>query len=296
MAAGVMGSRQQADNLSKRSLFRTDFERNPKGLGREACMQLNGIGSGHGTESHHVTNCIHSHGTREKTGGAGASGALQDASAGLKTEIRQQEQFSLTDWLQRTVTGGKRLWRNIWGSTEAGQSQTGEKETGDRRAFETASGLQQGTGNRSGSSASTVSAVPTAAAEAAASAHAQDLQHNPYFSLQEKAGETQGNVWQKIRVKLKEGAGQLTGHLPGFLNLRNGNSFQTKKEQPREDLRKKSRFKRDQVEIDCVLTDDSYLLDSYDRKGEYSRLSAVKDNQNAAVKDSQKSLTKGENL
>ena len=224
-------------------------------------MQLNGIGSSHGTEVHHVTNCIHSHEAGAKTGGAAASQALQ--SAGTEAEIRREEQFSLTDWLQRTVAGGRRLWGNVWGNAEAEQSREGQKGAVDRPG----------------------SSIPAAAAEAAASVHAQELQNNPYFSVQEKAGETQGNMWQKIRVKLKEGAGQLAGHLPGrFLNLRNGNSFQMKKEQPREDLRKKSRFKRDQVEIDCVLTDDSYLLDSYDRKGEYSKLSAVK--------DSQKSLTK----
>ena len=80
-----------------------------------------------------------------------------------------------------------------------------------------------------------------------------------------------------MRVRLKGTAGQLAGHLPGnFFNAQTNNSFQAGKERSREDLRKHSKFRKDELEIDCILTDDSYLLDSYDRKGEYSKLSTKK--------------------
>ncbi len=54
------------------------------------------------------------------------------------------------------------------------------------------------------------------------------------------------------------------------------NPFQAKHGRPKEDLRKRSHYRGDDLDIDCVLTDDSYLLDSYDRKGSYSQLSTRK--------------------
>ncbi len=81
-----------------------------------------------------------------------------------------------------------------------------------------------------------------------------------------------------MKVRFKDITGQLAGHLPkkfsGFLQTRN--SFQARQQKPKQDLRKHSKYREDKVEIDCVLTDDSYLLDSYDRKGEYSKLSTKK--------------------
>ena len=41
-------------------------------------------------------------------------------------------------------------------------------------------------------------------------------------------------------------------------------------------MRRRSKYRQDELEIDCVLTDESYLLDSYDRKGEYSQLTTSK--------------------
>ena len=106
----------------------------------------------------------------------------------------------------------------------------------------------------------------------------QGMQENPYFSAVENIGGRQETLWRKMKVRFKDITGQLAGHLPkkfsGFLQTRN--SFQARQQKPKQDLRKHSKYREDKVEIDCVLTDDSYLLDSYDRKGEYSKLSTKK--------------------
>ena len=83
---------------------------------------------------------------------------------------------------------------------------------------------------------------------------------------------------QRIRSRVKGVTGQLAGKLPGrFFRFQAKNSFQARSEQkPEENLRKRSKYRKDELEIDCILTDESYLLDSYDRKGEYSQLTTKK--------------------
>ena len=107
-------------------------------------------------------------------------------------------------------------------------------------------------------------------AMAGATVRQQNLYDNPYFSAVEDAGKEKQSIWDKMRVRFQSVAGQLTKQFSGR------NAFQTKQQKPKEDLRRHSRYREDDLEIDCILTDDSYLLDSYDRKGKYSKLSAKK--------------------
>jgi len=97
-----------------------------------------------------------------------------------------------------------------------------------------------------------------------------DIHNNPYFSAIEDTGKQKQTAWEKVRVRLQAFTGQLSGRFAGR------NSFETRQQKPKQDLRKHSRYRQDDLEIDCILTDDSYLLDSYDRKGEYSKLSPKK--------------------
>lgn len=212
-------------------------------------MQLNGIGNSHETDMHHVTNCLHDHAQSEKSGGASLGVQGADSRTLQTAEMQAEAQFSLSAWLEKTLNSGKKLWGNVWGSRRQDADQ----------------GLPQKLH------------TPQIAAAATAVTQTQDIQNNPYFSAVERTDDQQGNLWQRIRVKFKNAAGQLAGHLPGkFFNAQTRSSFQAGQEQPKEDLRKRSKFRKDEVEIDCVLTDDSHLLDSYDRKGEYSKLSAQK--------------------
>ena len=114
-------------------------------------------------------------------------------------------------------------------------------------------------------------------AAAASTVRLQELRNNPYFSAVEKSDGQPGSLLQRVKGRLKSIQKRLSEHFPGkFSNAQTKGSFQSRKENPREDLRKRSRFRKDELEIDCVLTDDSYLLDSYDRKGAYCKLSAGK--------------------
>ncbi len=250
-------------------------------------MQFNGIGNGHGAEMHHVTNCMHDHSHyRQDVEATKAASGNMSAQAVQETGQQTEGQFSLSAWLEKTLGSGKGLLRHIWGTNEPGQA----GEPGDKAGA--AQVLAQVSESTTADSAGTSTAganihqpdmaqtlhAPQAAA-AASVVPPQNPQGNPYFAAVEDTGSRQENPWQKMRVKFKDIAGQLAGHLPGrFLNAQTRGSFHAKQEQgrPREDLRRRSKFRRDEVEINCVLMDDSYLLDSYDKKGEYSKLSTKK--------------------
>ena len=96
----------------------------------------------------------------------------------------------------------------------------------------------------------------------------QTITHNPYFSALGDTGAQQQTLWQRLKVKFES----ITGYLTKHFSFSNPNNFQAKQEKPKEDLSKRSRYREDEMEIDCVLTDESYLMDSYNSKGEYSRL------------------------
>ena len=237
-------------------------------------MQLGGIG--HDSDSHHVTNCMHSHSHYDKTGAAGGAGTQAGMSPqAFNAQERQADaQFSLSSWLEKTLVSGRKLWRGIWGSggTEGvggPGSQSGAEQTmAQIHDVNAAEGPSSPLGQDS-------LHTPQIAAAATALTQQQELHNNPWFLAVDRVAEQQGNLWQRMKVGFKNVAGQLAGHLPGkFLGAQAKGSFQTKQERPKEDLRKKSTFRKDEVEIECMLTDDSYLLDSYDKNGEYSRLSA----------------------
>lgn len=250
-------------------------------------MQFNGIGGeGHTADVHHVTSCMHDHARFGKKEGAAASPASPASSAqGAMPETRQEGQFSLSAWLDRTLGNGKRLLRNIWGSSDVpGQGEAGDKSGAaqvmaqireDGVAGDVASDVS-GQGHRQQDMPSALHTPQIAAAATAIQPTVHSaIGNNPYFAAVEDTGRQKETLWQKVKVKFGNVAGQLAGRLPRrFFNFEAKNSFHEKQEKRKEDLRKHSRFRRDEVEIDCILTDDSYLLDSYDRKGEYRQLSA----------------------
>ncbi len=222
-------------------------------------MQLGGIGSGHTSDMHQVTNCIHDHSGYKKQGGAAAFSAMS-AQMFQRQEQQQDAQFSLSAWLQKTFRGGRQLLRNFWGSDSAEVVRESGDKTGQEQLMAQVGDSRDG----QGSSAAELNGA---------------IQANPYFAaLDEARPAAHLTPFQKIRLKVRGVTGRLAGKLPGrSFRFQAKNSFQAKPEQrPREDMRKYSRYKKDSVEIDCILTDESYLLDSYDRKGGYSRLTTKK--------------------
>lgn len=224
-------------------------------------MQVGGLGSGHGADAHHVTNCIHDHNqSREKTGGAGAKPSAPAETLTSEARWQQEPQFSLADWFRTAFGNGRSLLRNLWGGNTVSTNGASGSNVGEEQVM-----AQIGDSAKASAAAATVGS-PT-----------RVIQENPYFTALEVAPGQRQPLYRRIKLRLHDVAGQLGGKLPGrFFGFRAKNSFQAKQEKPREDLRKHSRYREDTLEIDCVLTDDSYLLDSYDRKGEYSKLSAGK--------------------
>lgn len=224
-------------------------------------MQLGGIDTDHSSHTHQVTGCLHEHTTAQK-GDALASAAAQ--AARLKQQEQQQKtQFSLAELMEKTIEKGRAILRGIWGtSVEEGEAaEDGKAE------------LAQPT--------LTKAERDVHAAEIAGTVGRKTLEHqtqvNPYFQPVEHTAVPDVTPVQKLRTKIKEAASQLADHLPGrFFGSQGKNSLQTKQEQAKEDLRKRSRYKKDETEIDCILTDESYLMDSYDRKGEYTQLTTKK--------------------
>lgn len=217
-------------------------------------MQTNGIGNSH-SDMHHVTNCIHNHKHRleGQVGGAGSAGG--DKTVAVTSAQPESTAFSLSAWLQDAFSGAKGLLRKIWGSDA-------DKVSGEATMK---SGAEIPTDmnhlHRSQIEAATTIVQPV-----------QSVNNNPYFAALTEESVLRQSVWHKIRVRFRD----ITGFLTKRFSFAGGGTFQAKQERPKEDLRKHSRYRENDVEMDCVLTDESYLMDSYNKKGEYSKLSAGK--------------------
>jgi hypothetical protein len=164
-----------------------------------------------------------------------------------KTNRQPEEPFSPVVWLKDALSTGRKFLRRVWGEKTGTEEPHTEQPTAIPDSYPI--GYE--------------AMVPVPARQ-------QSAENNPYFAAIKDTGKEKQSIWEKVRVKFHSIAGQLMGRFS------NRNSLQTKQEKPKDDLRKHSTYRQDDVEIDCILTDDSYLMDSYDRKGEYSKLSVKK--------------------
>lgn len=213
-------------------------------------MQFNGIG-GHNPSSHQVTNCIHSHTADKKPSGGLKALSVDNEAAQVKSDLQtmQTGAFSLSAWLQKLSSVRKGLWLKIWGGSNVESVDVkGKEEAASKTSQEMIRLGNQQAGERT-------------------SIHGHEAV-NPYFVPLDNTVKPQENVWQRARLRINNVACRLKKQFSGR------NSFQTKQEKPKEDLSRHSRYRKDDIEVECILTDDSYLLDSYDRKGEYRKLSA----------------------
>lgn len=218
---------------------------------------MGGIGGIQREDNHRVTGCLHDHHSGPKSGAAQMSSVTNDTTT-IAGEQKEQTTatWNLNDWFRNKLEGGKQRLLRFW---------QGGEGTQDNAAIGTPS-------NDSGKAAtiSSTTISPHAAAVSATAAAQQPLQETPYFQPLTDTQKEKEHFLQRIKIRIQE----LTGHLPGKFS--DQEAFSAKQGKSREDLRRHSRFRTEDQEIECILTDDSYLLDSYDRKGEYSKLS-VKD-------------------
>ena len=97
-------------------------------------MQIGGVGSGHDTYSHQVTECLHEHAGQTDTGSM-ANKMADSQTTQTATEILQDtSNENMMSWVQKIGNSGKQLLQKIWGDS---------KEAGD-----TVISQNQGTGNQ----------------------------------------------------------------------------------------------------------------------------------------------------
>lgn len=232
-------------------------------------MQVRGMGEGHGQSAHKTTACTHKHmesNIGRKQGGDSSSAG--NPSVGNQ-EAAADHSLSLADMVKKTLNSGTRLLNRIWGGQTAGQQAGQAVESAQEQVMAQLGDPRQS--DHSGPREQSPLEPPNSLrAAAAASAVTPQVQQHGYFAPVESEADKEKNLLEMVRVKLDALRGQLTKHFSGR------NDFEAKKEQTREDLRKRSRYHGEDEEIDCVLTDDSYLLDSYDRSGGYSKLTTEK--------------------
>lgn len=226
-------------------------------------MQVGGVGNGHDTYSHQVTSCLHEHGANADTGSMGARAGAKQAAQTTTEVLQDNSAGNLLSWVQNIGNSGKQLLQKIWGdSKEANDAVTSQKDgSGDHIAGQET----LVTGNTVGVKAT----LNKAAVETAAT--------HTYFQPIETRDTVPTTPLQKVRYQIQKVARKLMDRLPGrFLGSHTGDFLQTKQQHTKEDLRKRSQYKEDDQEIECILTDESYLTDSYNRKGEYSHLTTDK--------------------
>lgn len=224
-------------------------------------MQINGVGSGHDQSAHHITQCIHNH-AQEQTPGAAMQTSPKDENAGQQlADAINENNFSLSAWFGKALDGGRRLFGTVWGG-QSGEAVPGREQTEDGRSLPVPV-----------PTADTASEINSAPADklhggqiAAASTAHTPIREVSYFRVIEDSASKHQSVMGKVKVKFNRIASYLNHRFSG------NNTNQTKKESSGQDLRKRSRYREKEEEIDCILTDDSYLLDSYDSKGVYTRL------------------------
>lgn len=235
-------------------------------------MQINGVGSSgahnHNHNMHHVTECMHET-TVSKKGSTGAASSSRNAMTQSTGQPAQESSgFSLSSWWKKLLAVGQKLYIGVWGEAPTGKNADSVKKEGQQDEAQVLASLGEDEDGQT--DVGTPLNTTNAAEMTGAAVTKPDLHNNPYFSAIEDTGKQKQTTWEKVRVRFHSLTGQLSGRSSGR------NSFETKQQKSKEDLRKHSRYRQDDLEIDCILTDDSYLLDSYDRKGEYSKLSPKK--------------------
>lgn len=232
-------------------------------------MQIGGLGSSHGTGDHHVTTCIHDHREAQEDTGAMAmkTSASMEASGG-KADPQPEGQFSLSAWLKNVLGNSRGFLLNFWGN---GQTASGSIEgsrgavsgAGDTYAAVSPAGVRAGT--------------PDPAA-AALSVIQQHLKEDTCLRSASAAAEHhKQTLWQRVKMRFNNVQGQVNGRRSHkFSGFQAKDSFPAGQEKAEEELRRNNRHRKDTVEINCARTEDSYLMDSYDCRGEYSRLTTIK--------------------
>lgn len=234
-----------------------------------------------------MTKCMHDHSHFKREADMSKAAASMARSQGMQAaEQQNQGQLSLSAWLDSYLSRGKSLLKGFWSG--GGTAVPGEagNQSGQEQVL-----AQIGESREAGAAASAGSGIPAAASPQAdlsqsvhvaraAQAAVPAAKSPSQEAFRDGAGQESGaqeGMWRRIRVRFKDIAGQLTGHLRGNTSrFQAKKSFQPKQAITREEPQKTVKPRRDAVEIANYHVEESYLLDSYDRKGGYSKISTKK--------------------
>lgn len=237
-------------------------------------MQIGGLGDGHSTRDHHVTNCIQEHhDVRKDTGGMAMKASAAAEASAARSELQQEGQFSLSAWLKNTLGSSKGFLLNFW---EGGQAVTGGSEGRSAAVSETEAGQAAA---QTLAHAENLDKVNVADAAVQPAMQPNSINNGSFDFGAENTKNKKRAIWKRAGDYFHNMSGRSddkrSHRFPGFQAKKS--FYQTKRERPREEeLRRQSRYRRDTVEINVARTEDNYLMDSYDRRGEYSRLTTKK--------------------
>ncbi len=245
-------------------------------------MEFHGIGQEeHGTHTHHVTKCMFDHTHYKKEADISKAASAARSQSVPVPEQQNDGPFSLTAWLDNHLSKGKSLLKGFWSGGTAPAGEIGDRagreltQLSDSKDVDRSS-QNVGSPGTDRQPADLTQAVHVSRAAQAAAVTAPSREQGAAWSA---AGEESGQegILRRMRVRFKDIAGQLAGHLRGNTSrFQAKRSFQEKQAVTRAEPEKKVKPKRDAVEIDKYHVEESYLLDSYDRKGGYSKISTKK--------------------
>ena len=224
----------------------------------------------HGS-AHRITHGFHNH---HETGAKTGNMRSAAASASQTEQLMKNEAAGEGLGFWRTLTtGANKLWGRIWGET-GGANAVGSGE-GEAVGEEQ---LMAQIGAADAAEGFGVDAHGPTVAAAASVAQGSLAKENPYFTTIADEEEHKDSFMQRVKIRFRELTDQFKKRFSGKFGGRMAGEYSGRgplnsgERKPKEDLRKHSRYREEGLEVDCVLTDDSYLMDSYDRSGGYSKI------------------------
>lgn len=210
---------------------------------------------------------------------AGKADALQDQKAEQNSGERQesvgQETGGLTGRLRELLESGKKLLLQIWGESKEEEA-ANEVSREDDILESTINENIETDGDEYHESGIAAAAVNVQAPAGMTTA-------DPYFNSNSDAGKVKEPLLTRIRIRFRDIAGQLAERFGGMLSgqFSAGSELKDRQEQQKNNLQaeqtaqekhKKDYYRKNGVVVDISTPPAEHLMDSYDKAGEYSKL------------------------
>lgn len=230
---------------------------------------------------HHVTECVHARTPEKPEGGMKTGSQTATASQQQTAGITESSQTGLLSHLMEQIKSGVRSL-GLWLSADTGRSADVSAASAEDSDPTAAAGVAQ-PGNIVAEKAVSA-AQPGNIADAAQPGNTVGEKTAGVAQLEKAAGyfvplqqeKVQGslvtNTRERIRIRFASIRNSLAKYLKQEQKLQTKTGGNKEPGKEKQDRSRHSIYRQEDLELECVITDDSYLLDSYDRKGDYSRL------------------------